>query len=164
MVTKRAPDKSQVRVFVYGTLKEKRGNNHLLRCAGAKLLGYDYVVLKNGAFIDLGGFPAAIRSIDHSEGVQKVCGEIWYGNQEMMHSLDILEGHPRFFRRDKYRTELRQRKVWMYTLPEKWIAEGEDFLDPGLWRPKPKELTYWRRMNSMKKLNMDKGLKTMVGE
>ena len=142
-MVKRADDHGKVRLFVYGTLKAGHGNHTLLEEAGAKFLGYDAIRFNNAVFLDLGGFPATIR-------VSQVCpqlvrGEIWYGENNLLDSIDMLEGHPHFFRRTKERTVIHDRNCWVYTIPdENWMSEGEDFMEQSFWKPQEKEQSFWK--------------------
>ena len=142
---KKEPDFGQVRVFVYGTLKTKNGNNFLLRESGAKFLGFDALHLPQATFIDLGGFPAIVQPLGGTgEERQVIRGEVWYGSSEILKNLDILEGHPHFFRRSKQWSVIHNRRVWVYALPEDWIAEGEDFMDESTWKPSDEETAFWK--------------------
>jgi gamma-glutamylcyclotransferase (GGCT)/AIG2-like uncharacterized protein YtfP len=137
------PDYGQVRLFVYGTLKKNHPNNIILRRAGAKFLGNDSITIK-GTFINMGHFPAMLWPVN-GEGVkeEKIKGEIWYGEQEMLKSTDILEGYPLFFDRVKQWSDILQRRVWVYYLKEEWFNEATDFIEDGMWKPQPAEKLYW---------------------
>ena len=142
---KKDPDYGFIRMFVYGTLKTSQPNNIVLRKSGATFLGYDSVTIPSAAFMDLGGFPAIIWPIDNStQSSQVVRGEIWYGGPEVMKSCDILEGHPLFYQRHKHWSDLMKRRVWVYTLEESWIAEGEDFMDCTSWNSSDREEAFWK--------------------
>ena len=144
MVKKGQPDYGNIRVFVYGTLKTKNGNNALLREAGARFLGYDYVEVPRAKFLDLGFFPGVIQPIQDGD-TAIVRGEIWYGPQEILTNLDIMEGHPNFFRREKVWSKIHERRCWMYSLPERHLDESTDEVQQGLWRPSKDEERFWEK-------------------
>ena len=136
-------DNGQPRVFVYGSLKTEMGNNALLQRAGAKCLGYDTIT---GQFnmMSFGGFPGVVHTQDVVP--QTIYGEVWATNEEGLAALDMLEGHPRFYERFKFRTDILERRAWMYTLPS-----GNGYLDPtrydwvedNIWRPQYEEVKYF---------------------
>jgi len=141
---KKDPDFGCIRLFVYGTLKRNKCNNRIIRAAGGQFLGYDTMTIPNGAFMDLGGFPAVVYPIEgENNKSQLVRGEVWYGGKEMMKNVDILEGHPLFYRRYKMWTDRLHRRVWVYCLSSDWIQEGEDFLAKPWWKPEEGEIKYW---------------------
>lgn len=149
---KKDPDYGKIRVFAYGTLKRGQPNNIVLRKSGGECLGFDSVSMPSGAFMDLGGFPAIIHPISNSSAAsQLVRGEVWYGSQEMLKSCDILEGHPLFYRRTKVWSHLLTRRVWVYSLSEEFIAEGEDFMSEPWWKPSDHEKRFWETMEDMTK-------------
>lgn len=141
------PDFGMIRLFVYGTLKRGKCNNSLIRHNDGLFLDYDTVTLDSGAFMDLGGFPAAIYPVEGGDAnkSQVIRGEIWYGGKDMMKSVDILEGHPLFYRRYKMWTDRLRRRVWIYCLNDSWIQEGEDFLAKPWWKPEDGEREFWER-------------------
>ena len=154
---KKDPDYGSIRLFVYGTLKRNKCNNSLIRNADGKFLCYDTVTLDHAAFMDLGGFPAAVHPIEGQDKSQVIRGEVWYGGKDMMKSVDILEGHPLFYRRYKKWTDISKRRVWIYCLSENWIQEGEDFLAKPWWKPEDGEKEYWES-------DISKDAATMIDE
>ena len=142
---KKDVDYGKIRLFVYGTLKKSKCNNVVLIKSDAKFLGYDTITVPNAAFMDLGGFPALVYPITGANNnSQLIRGEVWYGGQEMMKSVDILEGHPLFYRRHKHWTDRLARRVWTYSVGEDWIAEGEDFINNSWWKPEDAEKEFWK--------------------
>ncbi len=139
----KAQDYGAIRLFVYGTLKKHHGNHGLLVRAKARFIGYDKIIVPKAAFMDLGNFPALITDIVDTKESQTICGELWYGSPEMLKSVDILEGHPNFYRRQKVWTEIHRKRAWVYGLPEGYIAHGEDFLEETMWRPTDDEKAFW---------------------
>lgn len=145
------PDKGMIRVFVYGTLKTKHYNNVLLRNTHARFLGHDSITLMGAQFVDFTGFPGIIHPVSDYKNTQTICGEVWYGNQEMLDTLDVLEGHPTFFERTKTHTNIHNRKVWYYRLPETELEFASDILTDGIWKPQDAEKTFWKNHNKYKK-------------
>lgn len=81
-------------IFVYGTLKEGYGNNHLLRTGGAKKIA-NARTEKKYTLMDFGGFPGMYN---HGENVC-VTGELWEVDDATLARCDLLEGHPSFYKR-----------------------------------------------------------------
>jgi gamma-glutamylaminecyclotransferase len=115
-------------VFVYGSLKTGFGNSwHLV----------DSVKLDDGIteearfqMISFGNFPAVIRNC----GEQSILGELWKVDEKTLNDLDLLEGHPYLYQRQKTNiTTLSSGIVfsaWMYTMDapalEKYRATKDD--------------------------------------
>lgn len=102
-----------MKLFVYGTLKSKYGNNRLLsRAVGpeiARVSGYK-LVYSHGP----GSFPYAVPDLR-----SRVRGEVWElpDDSPDIRSIDSLEGHPNWYIRTEVRTtdgEL----VHMYVMPD----------------------------------------------
>lgn len=106
-----------IRVFVYGSLKNGKGNHRLL--SGSKYLGRCYVEGRH-RLLSLGGFPGLVKSDDLEP--QKVVGEVYQVNEETLQSLDWLEGHPRFYCREKVPTPFKN--AWAYFLPAEYLNKG----------------------------------------
>lgn len=136
--------KGKVRVFVYGSLKQNCGNNVLLQQTEAKFLGYDSI---SGDFsmMSFGGFPGVVR-IKEGLVVHTIFGEVWATDEEGLACLDMLESHPNWYERRKYRTDVLDYRAWMYTLPG-----GQGYLDKGrytqvtscIWHPTDEEIGFW---------------------
>ena len=84
-----------MKVFVYGTLKSGFGNHYLLR--DSKKVCNDSIT---GTMYSLGGFPAITLKNDN-----KVFGEVYDVNKNVMGDLDMLEGYPRFYDRKIIKTD-----------------------------------------------------------
>lgn len=140
-------DKDVVRVFVYGSLKTQCGNNTLMERIGARLLGRDSIT-GDFSMMSFGGFPGVVRT-DEVKGydLKTIYGELWATDEEGLASLDLLESHPNWYERRKYRTDILDRRAWMYTL-----SHATGYLDPQrydqviscIWRPTDEELTFWK--------------------
>lgn len=115
---------ASILVLVYGTLRKGFGNHRRLGDAEYK-----------GAFwqegfkmIDLGAFPGAIKTDSPDDliwveayAVDMPC---------LIHSLDVLEGHPRFYKRVKIKCGLGE--AWIYTLPVAGYRNPE-YVTNGKW-------------------------------
>ena len=133
------------KVLVYGSLKQSCGNHCLMERVGAKWLGYDSI---SGDFsmISFGGFPGVVRRPEQVGSVTTIFGELYAVDTEGLASLDMLESHPDWYERIKYRTDVLDRRAWMYTLP---MGEGYNNadhysgVDECIWQPTSEELSFW---------------------
>lgn len=111
-----------IKVFVYGTLKRGYGNHRLL--AGRSIfIGDDSIA---GKLFDLGPFPAA------QKGEGKIYGEVWMIGPHTLKSLDTLEGHPEFYKREPVTTQAGH-EAWVYFMPELHCTKREHYLPEGRW-------------------------------
>lgn len=82
------------RVFVYGTLKREHINNSLLKTSvfvGTAETISKYLLLELGV-------PFLVDNSNHHKSCI-VQGEVYTTNKKVLDELDILEGHPTFYRR-----------------------------------------------------------------
>lgn len=113
-------------VFVYGTLRKGFGNHRRL---GDCALAYKGAFWQEGfKMIDLGAFPGAVKT-DNPEDM------IWVEAYQvdmptLIHSLDVLEGHPRFYERIKTHSGIGT--GWIYTLPAPKYPNPE-YVESGKW-------------------------------
>lgn len=141
------PGKGTIRVFVYGSLKMDHGNHPLLaRGENTRFLGRDSVTGPYG-MINMGGFPGAYFNTEGTRNT--IYGELYSVDAETFASLDMLEGHPRFYFRQKVRTE-NDINAWMYFLSENWVARNgvkmftpEREVTPAMWLPSTEEKEFW---------------------
>jgi gamma-glutamylaminecyclotransferase len=108
-----------IRVFVYGSLKQGKGNHRLLE--QSKFLGRCMIEGPH-RMISLGGYPGLVRKEDLPP--RKIVGEVYQVNEETLQSLDWLEGHPRFYERHKVETPFKN--AWVYYLPEGYLDRHPD--------------------------------------
>lgn len=134
------------RVFVYGTLKHGHGNHRLLRKCNAKFLGYD-TITQRFKMADMVGFPGLFRPqpVSDKDEPQTFYGEVYAVNQEGLDSLDLLEGHPDFYRREKMWTD-GQRRAWVYLISPYVTSQigTVKLVDDGMWNPTEPEVKYWK--------------------
>ena len=134
-----------IRVFVYGSLKKGHGNHRLLE--GAKSLGRCFI---EGRYrmLSLGGFPGLVQS-DKLESM-KIVGEVYQIGEDQLRSLDFLEGHPKFYERQKVQTPWKN--AWCYFLPESYL---EGYPPVGnIWRPTEEELEWFRGLEPTKEVGV----------
>ena len=144
-------DKGMIRVFTYGTLKGGHGNHRLFETAKAKFMGYDSI---SGPFQmqDMVGFPGVFRpaALDASLTpiTTEIKGEVWAMEPEGLSSVDLLEGHPHFYRREKMWTENGLR-AWIFLLNPEFLKRRPSFLEGtrtikhALWGASEEELKHW---------------------
>jgi gamma-glutamylcyclotransferase (GGCT)/AIG2-like uncharacterized protein YtfP len=120
-----------IKVFVYGTLKRGHSNHRLLSRGNAEFLGRAYV--EGGwRMLDLGAFPGVVRDGNQKDG--RVFGEVFSCDIETLATLDLLEGHPSFYERQKVATPYG--KAWMYYLnPKNTREDGLRAVTTGCWNP-----------------------------
>ena len=112
-------ENNKVNVFVYGTLKEGYGNHSCLR--GSPRISEGWL---SGFEMWKSGIPYVRRNNDLES---KVYGEVYRVTWDtVLHSLDILEGHPRFYERIFIPDQLGG--VWIYL-----CESGCTFVESGIW-------------------------------
>jgi gamma-glutamylcyclotransferase (GGCT)/AIG2-like uncharacterized protein YtfP len=101
------------KVFVYGTLK--KGNSvrglNMFRDRGVEYVSDAVTTEAEFSLYDLGAFPAVTSS-----GNNRISGEVWEVDENMMKVLDDIEGYPEFYNRMEIKTT--QGKAWMYYIPD----------------------------------------------
>ena len=125
------------RVFVYGSLKNGHSNHGLLH--GKRMVCRDSV---EGPFTmySLGYFPGVVDNGEDAP-LRTIYGEVYEVDDAGLASLDLLEGHPTFYMREKVTTNNGLR-VWMYFLQGRREL-GDREVASGMWRPDAQELRYW---------------------
>lgn len=127
-----------IRVFVYGSLKQGRGNASALDAA--TLLGR-CVLRGNYALLNLGWYPGLVMD----KGLNgAVLGEVYRINKETLDLLDMIEGHPNYYRRTKVLTPWKG--AWAYFLPEDYLGQRPvvepSVADVSIWQPTDDEVSY----------------------
>jgi gamma-glutamylcyclotransferase (GGCT)/AIG2-like uncharacterized protein YtfP len=101
------------------------------------------------SMMSFGGFPGVVRrpaGKEEEPRLTTIYGETYMMEADALGALDMLESHPNWYERFKYRTDVLDVRAWMYTLPM-----GKGYLDrthydqipESIWRPTPAELEYW---------------------
>ena len=117
---------SDIRVFVYGTLKNGFRNHHFL--SGSRFLGAGRTT-KKYAMHSEGGIPFVVEN----EPVSNIYGELYSVNSAVLDNLDRLEGHPNWYQRKEVDIFLdggacSTVRAWMYFIPHhsgKLITTGQ---------------------------------------
>lgn len=129
-----------IRVFVYGSLKNGRGNAHFLE--DADFLGRCMIEGKH-RLINLGYYPGLVRVPDDSAPM-RVLGEVYRVSKDTLDALDMLEGHPDYYARHKVETPWKG--AWCYYLPDAYIEHAPlvETVDDNVqvWRPSDEEREY----------------------
>lgn len=117
---------SDIRVFVYGTLKNGFYNHRYL--AGSRFIGSARTTEKYAMYTE-GGIPCVVED----EAVSNIYGELYSVDGTVLQNLDRLEGHPNWYQRREIEICLDDGtsptvKAWMYFIPYhsgKLITSGE---------------------------------------
>jgi gamma-glutamylaminecyclotransferase len=144
-------DNGKIRVFVYGTLKKGHGNHVLIESANGVFMGYDAVT---GPYkmCDMIGFPGAYHPGDGSMS-KTLYGELYAMEPEGLATLDMLEGHPNFYKREKLWTK-NGKRAWMYFLSPRYLSQTPALKMPdreiksGIWRASKEELAHWEAQDA----------------
>lgn len=96
-------------VFVYGSLKSGGMVRGLDGFPGATIVGKATTRYPDYNMLDLGSFPGVTK-----KGDKHIQGEVWEVDETTMNELDMIEGYPEFYKREK--TETSQGRAWMYYL------------------------------------------------
>ena len=114
-------------VVVYGTLRKGQSNHYLLENEGAAYIGDGTV--KGYGMIPLGGFPGAVP-LEQGE----IKTEMYSVDDSVLARLDMLEGHPNFYRRtpvDFIDKKGNVQKAEIYVLQR--AAGSRPFIKSGDW-------------------------------
>ena len=95
-------------VFVYGTLRRGHGNHLLLessRFIDAGLTKEKYAMYANG-----------IPFVNDDEEVSNIFGEVYQVSKHTLNMLDLLEGHPSWYKRKKIIVcgSKKKHHAWLY--------------------------------------------------
>jgi gamma-glutamylaminecyclotransferase len=116
-----------MKIMVYGTLKKGRGNHSLLE--DCPFLGKANT-LPAFTMFSLGGFPGVV-----AKGNTSIRGEIYDVLDEVLHDLDRLEGHPRWYERKPITAQMENGEVvvaHMYILPNGY-EKNFTVVESGIW-------------------------------
>ena len=118
-------------VWSYGTLQRGHGNYRRLLEGNSTFIG---TAVSEPAFtmIHMGHFPGIVR-----KGTTPIHGEVFeITDPDVMEQLDILEGHPHFYRREPITVTTHDGQsltVEGYVLPETWLDGRPDIVESGIW-------------------------------
>jgi gamma-glutamylcyclotransferase (GGCT)/AIG2-like uncharacterized protein YtfP len=105
-----------MKIFVYGTLLSGEGNHSLINNEFSEFLG-KAITSRGFTLYDLGGFPGMVM-----EGNGAVIGELYEVCSFTLARLDILEGHPQFYRRSIIELQTGE-KVQTYILDRDYVRD-----------------------------------------
>ena len=114
-------------VFFYGSLMSGFHNNSILR--DSVFIGTATLTGK-WKMVSFGSFPAVI----HDKDGESVRGELWSVPNSLMRSLDSLEGHPRWYKRDIYPViteDCESHLAWAYINQMEGHEKGDDQIVTG---------------------------------
>lgn len=100
------------KLFVYGTLKRGYGNHHYL--SESEFLGKAITKKRYALYSD--GIPFLVKE----PPVSRIKGELYEVDSETLENVDLLEGHPSVYRREKIVVILedgREVEAWAYFYP-----------------------------------------------
>lgn len=100
-------------VFVYGTLRQGGSNHHLLR--NAQLMG----LARTTEFYAL--YRDVIPYVVQGREISPILGEVYQVDQETFEQLDLLEGHPDWYVRERKVVRLESGEelgAWIYFFPQ----------------------------------------------
>jgi gamma-glutamylaminecyclotransferase len=117
------------RVFVYGSLLSGEPNHRVL--ARARRVG-EARTAPRFALHDLGAYPAMIEG-----GAHAVAGEVYEVDTKTLARLDVLEGHPRYYRRAAIPlADGSSAETYLLTPAQ---VEGRPLIASGNWRGRRRE-------------------------
>lgn len=120
------PSKGTVKVAVYGSLLSGLGNHRFLD--GANYLGT--VRLNGFEMYSLGPFPAVVPA---DTAKDSIVVEVYEVDEVTLGNMDMLEGHPDFYERQKIREVPLVHRAWMY-LQTKDAVKDCPKVEGGNWR------------------------------
>ena len=100
------------KLFVYGTLKRGFGNHHYLKTE--RYIGR--AVTKEKYALYEAGIPCVVKN----RPVCRIKGEVYEVTKETLRNIDLLEGHPFCYRREKIPVILENGtriEAWIYFYP-----------------------------------------------
>lgn len=150
-------------VFVYGSLLDGLSNHEILKRNSYEDADFGgvFATVDTYLMLSLGMFPGVICQVGltselwskYGSRCAAVLGEVWWVTDEMLETLDSLEGHPDFYKRvptairawERHsplssETEfemslgadplLKRNEVWMYVLPSSYARRNYEVIDP----------------------------------
>lgn len=115
------------KIFVYGTLRSGGGNNPMLR--ESKLVAIGKTEQKYALYVQ--GIPYAVKD----EAICSIVGEVWSIDSSTLQMIDVLEGHPIWYKRELISVVTTDNKIvmaWMYfnSSPKGVLRESGDYFNP----------------------------------
>ena len=113
----------KTKVFVYGSLKKGFGN-HPYHLGKAHFVS-TAVTLPQYSLFSLGAYPGVCKG-----GITQVEGEVYEVDKQELDSLDRLEGHPNYYKREVIETS--EGDAWIYLLPQDKYND-HPVIESGVW-------------------------------
>ena len=117
-----------MKVFVYGTLMSGDYNHSLMKEDSCVFLK-EAITKREFILYDLGGFPGMVKG-----GNDSIIGELYEACSATIRRMDILEGHPQFYRRSTIELQCGE-KAQTYILDKGYIR-GCPIIKSGSWKNK----------------------------
>ena len=111
-------------LFVYGTLKRGFYNHYFLE--GAEFIGKAITVDKYSLYVK-GFIPYVLKS----PKISNIKGEVYLVNEDTLQKIDILEGHPYEYKREKIKVKLEDSDEVIHA----WMYFYKDTEEPGILIP-----------------------------
>lgn len=127
---------TRARVFVYGSLKQGEINHDVMSRANGTFLTAATVRREDLTFVDFGHYPGVVQHADKGGQSTEIHGEIYEVPAEGLGILDVLEGHPSYYCRNKFSISADDGsayRAWMYVLPPGEGYEEAPLVSGGNW-------------------------------
>lgn len=111
-------------IFVYGTLRSTESRSSVL--TNSKFIG-EYKSLQKYTMVNLGNFPGIF-----DEGTTQIFGEVYSVENDVLETLDRIEGHPDFYQRKPILLSNFNKTVFAYFL-EKDRYHSYPLIESGNW-------------------------------
>jgi len=120
-----------MKLFVYGTLRKGLSNHHFI--SESECIGAGKTVEKFSLYLSQIGLPMVAKAPQ----LYQIHGEIYEVSDAKLAQLDLLEGHPNWYKREQIDVEIdgKIHTCWMYFIvnaPSSKALENGDF--PAFWR------------------------------
>jgi gamma-glutamylaminecyclotransferase len=109
-------------VFFYGTLMRGQANHRVLVDVGARFVG-EAATVDAWRLLDLGPYPALVRLVRagasaKEAGGGRVAGEVFAVGDAAIEALDVFEGCPDLYARERIAVEVEGKRIdaWTYVL------------------------------------------------
>ena len=128
------------KLFVYGTLKQHQPNFPIIK--SGVFCGIGQLEKANGfRMVSLGAFPALIPASPKDS--QIINGEIWKVDNNAFLNVELLEGYPTFYDREKLIVKDSKRNdhhCFVYYIPDELSSKHLKSVDMGTWLGKEDSL------------------------
>ena len=123
-----SPTSNRQLVAVYGTLKKGFANHYLIsEHEDSAFKGTN--VLSMYTMVSFGGFPAVCKNLSHKG---TIVVEVWDVSDACLARLDMLEGHPDWYKRELVKVGSHEH-VWIYLMPREKVIDKYPVVQHGNW-------------------------------